>query len=55
MSEAIEPGASDAQALTVLDKLGDPEAIIAAEMPRQDEPPDRLSSYQAALRPLSSH
>ena len=31
LSEAIDPSASDAQALTVLDKLGEPEAIIAAE------------------------
>ena len=41
LSEAIEPGASDAQALTVLDRLGEPEAIIAAEMPPRDELPDR--------------
>ena len=41
LSEAIEPGASDAQALTVLDRLGEPEAIIAAEMPPPDEAPDR--------------
>ena len=40
LSEAIEPGASDAQALTVLDKLGEPEEIIAAEMPRPDEQPE---------------
>jgi hypothetical protein len=39
LSEAIDPGASDAQALTVLDKLGEPEAIIAAETPHQDELP----------------
>jgi len=39
LSEAIDPSASDAQALTVLDKLGDPEAIIAAETPRLDELP----------------
>ncbi len=37
LSEAIDPGASDAQALTVLDKLGEPEAIIDAERPRPDE------------------
>jgi uncharacterized membrane protein len=46
LSEAIDPGASDAQALTVLDKLGDPEAIIAAEMPRADEPPDRRGTRE---------
>ncbi|HEY1511888.1 MAG TPA: hypothetical protein VGF93_22975 [Solirubrobacteraceae bacterium] len=37
LSEAIDPSASDAQALTVLDRLGDPEAIIAAETPDSDE------------------
>jgi hypothetical protein len=41
LSEAIDPSASDAQALTVLDKLGDPEAIIAAEAPGLDEIPSR--------------
>jgi len=37
LSEAIDPSASDAQALTVLEKLGEPEAIIAAEMPPPEE------------------
>jgi hypothetical protein len=41
LAEAIEPTASDAQALTVLDKLGEPDAIIAAERPRPDELPER--------------
>ena len=41
LSEAIEPGASDAQALTVLDRLGEPETIIAAEMPPPGEAPER--------------
>jgi hypothetical protein len=41
LSEAIDPSASDAQALTVLDKLGEPEEIIAAEMPPQDGRPER--------------
>ena len=48
LSEAIEPGASDAQALTVLDKLGEPEAIIAAEMSRPDEPSDRRGTREWA-------
>jgi hypothetical protein len=39
LSEAIDPSASAAQALTVLDKLGEPEAIIAAEAPHADELP----------------
>jgi hypothetical protein len=41
LSEAIDPSASDAQVLTVLDKLGEPEAIIEAETPHPDELPDR--------------
>jgi hypothetical protein len=40
LSEAIDPSASDAQALTVLDKLGEPEAIIAAETQHPDALPD---------------
>ena len=48
LSEAIEPGASDAQALTVLDKLGDPESIIAAEMPRPDESGERRGTAEWA-------
>jgi len=39
LSEAIDPNAPDAEALTVLDKLGEPEAIIAAETPERDELP----------------
>ena len=41
LSEAIDPTASDAQALEVLDKLGEPEAIIAAETQQPDEPAER--------------
>jgi hypothetical protein len=40
LSEAIDPGASDARARTVLDKLGEPEAIIAAERPDPEMLPD---------------
>ncbi len=39
LSEAIDPGATDAQVLTILDKLGEPKAIIAAEAPDADELP----------------
>ena len=46
LSEAIEPGASDAEALTVLDRLGEPEAIIAAEMPPPDELQDRRGTRE---------
>ena len=50
LSEAIDPSASDAQALTVLDKLGEPEAIIAAETQPQDElPPRRGTKEWAAI------
>ncbi len=50
LSEAIDPGASDAQALTVLDKLGEPEAIIDAETPPPDElPPHRGTKEWAAI------
>jgi hypothetical protein len=45
LSEAIGPEASDAEALTVLDRLGEPEEIIEAEEPRsaarQDTPGTR--------------
>jgi HAAS domain-containing protein len=46
LSEAIDPSASDAQALTVLDKLGQPEAIIAAETPASDELSDRRGTKE---------
>jgi hypothetical protein len=41
LSEAIDPSASDAEALTVIEKLGEPDEIIAAEMPPRDELPER--------------
>lgn len=40
LSEAIDPSGSDAEALTVLDRLGEPEAIIAAEAPQLDVLPE---------------
>jgi hypothetical protein len=46
LSEAIDPSASDVQALTVLDKLGEPEAIIAAEASQPDEPPARRGTRE---------
>ena len=48
LSEAIDPSASDAQALTVLDKLGEPEAIIAAETQHPDELPNRRGTTEWA-------
>jgi hypothetical protein len=38
LSEAIGPEASDAEALTVLDRLGEPEEIVDAEEPGRDVP-----------------
>jgi hypothetical protein len=49
LSEAIDPRASDAQALGVLDKLGEPEAIIAAETPPDELPDRRATSKWAAI------
>jgi hypothetical protein len=48
LSEAIDPGASDAEALTVIDRLGEPEAIIAAEARRPDELPVRRGQREWA-------
>jgi hypothetical protein len=48
LSEAIDPNASDAEALTVIDKLGAPEEIIAAEMPLRDELPKSRGSREWA-------
>ena len=48
LSEAIDPSASDAQALTVLAKLGEPEAIIAAETPDPDDLPTRRGTKEWA-------
>lgn len=48
LSEAIDPSASDAQALTVLDKLGEPDAIIAAETPQPEELADRRGTREWA-------
>jgi hypothetical protein len=48
LSEAIDPSASDAEALTVLDKLGEPEAIIAAETPQPDELPEHRATRRWA-------
>jgi hypothetical protein len=48
LSEAIDPSGSDAQALTVLDKLGDPDAIIAAESPNPDGAPERHGAKEWA-------
>jgi hypothetical protein len=36
LAEAIDPDATNAQALTILERLGDPDTIIAAEDPNPD-------------------
>jgi hypothetical protein len=48
LSEAIDPGAADAHALTVLEQLGPPEEIIAAERHDSPPPPDRRGTREWA-------
>jgi hypothetical protein len=48
LAEAIDPDASDAEVLTVLDRLGEPEAIVAAEGPHPDELPARRGTKEWA-------
>jgi hypothetical protein len=48
LAEAIPPGASDAEALTVLDRLGEPEEIIAAEWPAGDPAADGRGIHEWA-------
>jgi HAAS len=46
LSEATNPDMSDAEALTVLDRLGDPEDIVEAQEP--DEPVGRRGTHEWA-------
>src|SRR5579875_528269 len=48
LSEAIDTSASDAQALTVLDRLGEPETVIAAETQQPDELAERRRTTEWA-------
>jgi hypothetical protein len=48
LSEAISPESSDAEALTVLDRLGEPEEIIEAEQPQAVAPRDRRGTHEWA-------
>jgi hypothetical protein len=48
LQEAIKPGASDSEALTVLDRLGDPEEIIEAEQPQPPELVNRRGTREWA-------
>jgi hypothetical protein len=47
-SEAIDPQASDAEAFTILDRLGEPEDIIDAEQPRPVAPRDARGTREWA-------
>jgi hypothetical protein len=48
LTEAISPEASDAEALTVLDRLGQPEEIIDAEQPHAVAPQDARGTREWA-------
>jgi hypothetical protein len=48
LSEAIDPRASDAEALTVLERLGEPDEIVAAELPQSAAPADRRGTREWA-------
>lgn len=46
LSEATEPGMSDAEMLTVLDRLGDPEDIVDAQLPDERYRADRRGVHE---------
>jgi AcrR family transcriptional regulator len=48
LAEAIDPGMSDAEALTVLDRLGDPEDIVDAQLPEEPYRADRRGVHEWA-------
>ncbi len=48
LAEAIDPGMSDAEALTVLDRLGDPEDIVDAQLPEEPYGADRRGVHEWA-------
>jgi hypothetical protein len=48
LSEATDPDMSDAEALTVLDRLGDPEDIVEAQRPDAPAPADRRGIHEWA-------
>jgi len=48
LTEAIGPGATDAEVLTVLDRLGEPADIIDAEQPASDAVADRRGFHEWA-------
>jgi hypothetical protein len=48
LAEATEPGMSDAEMLTVLDRLGDPEDIVDAQQPDEPYRADRRGLHEWA-------
>jgi hypothetical protein len=48
LHEATSPDMPDAEALTVLDRLGDPEEIVAAQLPEATRRPDRRGTHEWA-------
>jgi hypothetical protein len=46
LAEAIDPGMSDAEALTVLDRLGDPEDIVDEQLPNEPYAVDRRGVHE---------
>jgi hypothetical protein len=46
LSETSEPGMSDAEMLTVLDRLGDPEDIVDAQLPDEPYRTDRRGTHE---------
>jgi AcrR family transcriptional regulator len=48
LAEAIDPRTTDAEALTVLDRLGDPEDIVDAQLPEEPHRADRRGGHEWA-------
>jgi hypothetical protein len=48
LSEATDPGMSDAEIKAVLARLGDPEDIVAAHWPEEPSRPDRRATHEWA-------
>jgi hypothetical protein len=48
LAEAIDPGMSDAETLTVLDRLGDPADIVDAQLPDEPYRSDRRGVHEWA-------
>jgi hypothetical protein len=48
LAEAIDAGMSDAEALTVLDRLGDPEDIVDEQLPEEPYRSDRRGTHEWA-------